>query len=98
VLALDIADVLQALVKSAQTVDSTVGRRGMEESDHRYRLLRTRRERPCRRAAQKCDEVTPSHADLPVQQSLPKSGVVRHSKIARSTTAMGQSRPFGPAC
>src|SRR5262249_14321213 len=66
VLALDIADVLQALAKSAQTVDRTVRRCRMEEPDHRRRrLLRTRGERPRGRASEECDEVTPSHANCP---------------------------------
>ena len=55
VLALDIAGLLQALAKSAQTVRGRVRRCGVEEPDHRHRrLLRARRERPApprRRAA-----------------------------------------------
>ena len=51
VLALDIAGLLQALAKCAQTVRVIAsGDRGVEEPDHRHRrLLRARRERPRRR-------------------------------------------------
>src|SRR5262249_16200736 len=44
-------------------------RQAAEISDYRHlRLLRPRRQRPrCRRAAQECDEVAPSHAKLPVE-------------------------------
>ena len=59
VLALDIAGLLQALAKSAQTVRACVRRCGVKEPDHRHRrLLRPRRERPRRRrAAEQRDEL-----------------------------------------
>jgi hypothetical protein len=48
VLAVDIADLLQPTVKSAQTVCQRVRRLAVEESDDRYPrlLLRARHERP----------------------------------------------------
>jgi hypothetical protein len=51
VLAFDQARVFQALAECTQAV--SFGRRGVEKSDHRHRrLLRMRRERPRRRAAE----------------------------------------------
>src|SRR5262245_54275880 len=54
VLALDIAAILEATVKSAKTVRVRVRRLAVEKPDHRHRrLLRARRERPRRRAAER---------------------------------------------
>src|SRR5262249_48037712 len=60
VLALDIAGVLEALAKRAQTVRHHVGRSAVEEPDHRHRrLLRARRKRPRNGSAgQKADEIS----------------------------------------
>ena len=65
VLALDIAGLLQALAKSAQTVRDHVRRLAVEEPDHRHRrLLRPRRQRPRRRrAAEQRDELAASSFD-----------------------------------
>ena len=60
-----------------------------EEPDHRHRrLLRARRERPRRRAAEQRDELAPSH----VEQTLPagigrrlQSGPFRHRKVTRKS-------------
>jgi hypothetical protein len=59
VLALDIASVLQALAKCAQTVRIRVWRHEIEKPDHRHpRLLRPRCERPRgHRATEQRDEV-----------------------------------------
>jgi hypothetical protein len=63
VLALDIADLLQALTKCAQTVRQFVRRSLIEEPDHRHRLLlRARRNRPRHRAAKKRNEIAPPQA------------------------------------
>src|SRR6516162_6495154 len=64
VLALDIAGILQALAKSAQTLGESVTRCGTEPSNHWHRrLLRARRERPRgRRAAEQRDERAPIHS------------------------------------
>jgi hypothetical protein len=43
-------------------------------------------------AAEECDEVAPSHAKLPVRDSLPKGSVVRHSKIDHRMVEMGHFR------
>jgi hypothetical protein len=64
VLALDIAGLLQALAKSAQTVRSRLSRSVFEVPDHRQGcLLRARRERPsdCRAAEQR-DELATFHS------------------------------------
>src|SRR5262245_37332198 len=62
VIALDIAGVLEALAKSAQTVLDSLRRSVIKEADHRHRrLLRARREwKGCRRAAEKGDELASS--------------------------------------
>jgi hypothetical protein len=62
VLAVDMPGVLEALAKSAQTVDDIRVRRSRaEEPDNRHRgLLRDRRAWPLHgRAAEQCDELAP---------------------------------------
>src|SRR5262249_22931021 len=79
VLTLDIAGILQALPKSAQTLGRPVRRCGVEEPNNRHRrLLRARRERPRRRAAEERDELAAHH-------SITSS--------ARASTVGGMSRP-----
>jgi hypothetical protein len=57
-LVLNIAAFLQALAKSAQSVRHGLRRWGVEITDHGHRrLLRARRERPRRRAAEQRDEL-----------------------------------------
>jgi hypothetical protein len=59
-LALDEACFLQALAEYTQTVRHRVRRSGVEKPHHRHRrLLRGRRDRPRRRAAEQRDEVAP---------------------------------------
>ena len=85
VLALDIAGLLQALAKCAQTVRDRVRRCGVEEPDHRHRrLLRARRERPrSRRAAEKRDELAPLHHSITSSaRSRNGSGMFRPSALA----------------
>jgi len=54
------AVVFEALAKSAQTVQHRVRGPAVEKPDHRHRgLLRARRKRPQRRAAEQRDEVAP---------------------------------------
>src|SRR5262249_27521116 len=63
VLALDIAAILEATVKSAKTVRVRVRRLAVEKPDHRHRrLLRARRDRPRRRAAEQRDERATLHS------------------------------------
>src|SRR5262249_30903589 len=62
VLALHIADVFEAQAECAQTVGHRVRRSGVEQPNHRHRrLLRARRERPRRRAAEQRDELAAPH-------------------------------------
>jgi len=59
--------------RNERRVDS--GRTAAEQSDHRKRtLLRARRERPSRRAAEQRDELAPSHAEHGA--SFPPAGVL----------------------
>src|SRR5262245_32018080 len=79
VLAFDVARLLQALMECAQTLRDIVGRSQIEKSDHRQRrLLRARRQRPRRRAAEDRDKLAAFH-------SITSS--------ARASTAAGISRP-----
>ena len=98
VLALDIAGVLQALAKSAQTVRERVRRCGVEEPDHRHRrLLRARRERP--RAPRR-------RASAMNSRRLNRSNCIRaaparvrqhHIGLRGSSQALAALRHFGPA-
>jgi hypothetical protein len=68
--ALDIAGLAQAPPEGGDRTGILGGRCTVEESDHRHsRLLRVRRQRPCRRAAESGDEFAPSkpkpHLPLP---------------------------------
>ncbi len=64
VLTLNVARLFEPLAKSEQTVRERVRRCRVEEPDHRHRrLLSVRRDWPRRRcAADRLDEITPSHA------------------------------------
>jgi hypothetical protein len=62
VLTLDIAGILEALAKYAQTIGVHVRRCGAEESDHRHRQLRLRNEGQRSRATEKRDELAPLHS------------------------------------
>src|SRR5215468_4272366 len=78
VLALDQAAVLEALTKCAEQMRVGGGRCAVEEADDRHRrLLRARRERPRRRAAEKHDELAPSHSINSSACSRKASGIVR---------------------
>src|SRR5215468_9464880 len=57
VAALDITAVAQPLAESRDSVCLRFRRAKTEVPDHRYRLLRPRRERPCRGAAEQSDEL-----------------------------------------
>src|SRR5262249_59053934 len=63
VLTLDISGLFQSSAEIAQTLRDNVGRSGVEKSDDRHRrLLRARRERPSRRAAEQRDELAALHS------------------------------------
>src|SRR5262245_1771167 len=108
VLALNIADILQALTKSAQTLGESVRRCVIEEPNYRHRrLLRARRERPCRsRAAKQRDDLAPVQ---PIEMHLrpqPTMGdsIPHRCRLVRGwlqcrilvwlMSALGQTRPI----
>src|SRR5215472_11430925 len=63
ILALDVAGFTKALPECGQIACTIRKRRAAEESDHRHcRLLRPRRERPRRRAAEQADELAALHS------------------------------------
>src|SRR4029077_3360742 len=63
ILALDVAGFTKALAEIACTIDRRRSCRAAEESYYRHRrLLRTRSQRPSHRAAEKRDELAPSHS------------------------------------
>src|SRR5262249_39698211 len=83
VLALDIAGILQALAKCAQTLGSPVRRRGVEEPNNRHRrLLRARRDRPCRRAGKQRYELAVLHSIASSASASSLSGMSRPSDFA----------------
>jgi hypothetical protein len=101
VLAFDIAGFGQRLPEADQQWPAVRERRTAEESDHRHRrLLRAHCERAggCRHA-QECDEIAPSHAKLPVEDTAGQSGLDRevgiesladlHDLLAGETVAGG---------
>ena len=63
VLALDITGFAEASAESGHLQLFSAGRTAAKEADHPHRLLlRTRRQRPRRRAAEKRDELAPFHS------------------------------------
>src|SRR5215475_5019958 len=63
ILALDVAGFTKALAECGQISCTIDRRRAAEEPNHRHsRLLRARRERPCRRAAEQRDERAAPHS------------------------------------
>src|SRR5262245_28091187 len=78
VLALHVADVLEAQAECAQTVRHRVRRSGVKEPNHRHRrLLRIRRERPRRRAPEQRDELAPLHSITSSAMASSEGGTVR---------------------
>jgi hypothetical protein len=62
VLALDVTGFAEAFTERNGIACGCIGRPTVDEAHHRHRrLLRTRRERPCRRASDQCDELAPLH-------------------------------------
>ena len=101
VLALDIAGVLEALAKSAQTVRERVRRSGVEKPDHRHRrLLRARRERPRRRrAAEQRAQAPTSSSNLKCHDCCDDAFSPGRSAVARSTArALAQVRSAHRLC
>src|SRR5262249_36143171 len=83
ILALDITGLLQALAKAPQAPRRPVRRLGIEMADHRHRrLLRARRERPRRRAAEQRDELAALHSITSSARSRTASGILSPSALA----------------
>src|SRR5262252_4464014 len=96
ILALDVAGFTNALPECGQKA-CTIGRRprAAEESYHRHRwLLRARRERPGRCAAEQCDELPPSHSITSSASASSLSGIWRPSAFA-VLRLMASSNLFG---
>src|SRR5262249_29905762 len=71
------------MMKRGHEVRGVAGGLGVEEPDHRQRgLLRTRRERPRRRPAEKRDEIAPLHSINSSARPLNGSGTVMASALA----------------
>src|SRR5262249_27862529 len=84
-LAFDVAGLLQTLTKSAQSIGEPIRRCGMEKSNHWHRwLLRASRKRPRRsRAAEQCDEVTPTDHSITFSAIASRlSGISRRRAFA----------------
>src|SRR5262249_4768917 len=84
VLALDIAELAEALSQCRRKMRARMGRATIEEPDHRHRrLLRARRERPCsRRATEQGDERAPFHSITSSARARSCGGTVRPSIVA----------------
>src|SRR5262245_38229866 len=83
ILALDIAGLLQTRMKHARHGCEAVGQSAVEEPDHRHRrLLRARRERPRRRAAEQRDERAALHSITSSARASRLSGKVSPSALA----------------
>src|SRR5262245_51792914 len=85
VLADDVVGFFQALDKAVPGMCEGVRGGAVEKTDHRHRLLRERRNRPRRRAAEQCDELPPSDA-----------GHGRSSLWDYRTLSLPLERPVGP--
>src|SRR5262245_43619230 len=66
VLTIHVTGLVQATAESRHLWSERLRRLPVQESDHRHcRLLRARRERPCRRTAEQRDERAPLHCLMP---------------------------------
>src|SRR5262249_5955577 len=83
VLALDESGLVQALPECTDKLSRAGRPRAAEEPDHRHRrLLRARRDRPRRRAADERDELPPSHSITSSARARRVSGTARPSALA----------------
>src|SRR6516165_6523349 len=83
VLTLDKACVFQALTERGQELRGVAGRPGTHEPDHRHRrLLRARRERPRRRAAEQRDELAALHSITSSAMASSPAGTLSPSALA----------------
>src|SRR5262249_5166731 len=89
ILAFDVASFVEAFAERGHNVRGLAGRSGAEEPDDRHRsLLRTCRKRPCRRAAEKADELSPPQVE---HQAAPCPGFHRWS-VYRTLTPLRRAR------
>src|SRR5262249_9208386 len=89
VLALDVTGFVEALAERGGK--GRIRRSGIDECDYRHlRLLRPRRERPCRRATEQRDEIAPFHCRCLRASDRNEST----HQLRQETTAL---RDFGPA-
>src|SRR5262249_18322287 len=73
----------EPIMKGRQHVRCTSGRSALEEPNHWHReLLRARRERPRRRAAEQCDERPPFHSITSSARASSVAGTIRPSALA----------------
>jgi hypothetical protein len=80
----------QACAKSAQRLHEPIKRLAVKESDHRHRrLLRPRHQWPRRRAAEKGDELSPSHACSPLVRGLHPTTPVQENAALCITANFG---------
>src|SRR5262249_30515815 len=84
VLALDVAGIFEALAKSAQPVRKRVRQWRSQKPDRRHRrLLRARRERPRRRAAEQREKLAPpDHSITSSARASKVSGMFKPSALA----------------
>ena len=83
VLAFDITGFVEALAERTSNAPRVLGRAAVDEPDHRHRrLLRPRRQRPRRRAAEQRDELAPPHSITSSARPRSDSGKLRPSALA----------------
>src|SRR5262249_53099417 len=84
VLTLDVAGLFQALAERRRVVCERLRRATMQKPNHRQRrLLRARRDRPCRRTAEKRDELAPAaHSITSSARASNVGGISRPSALA----------------
>src|SRR6266446_3117176 len=90
VLPLDVAEFAQALAQFCpQRLSVCIVLKKYANTTHPVRLLRLRPERPCRRAAEQCDEVAPFHSITSSARTKIVSGMVipRAFAVLRFTTS-----------
>src|SRR5262249_54578488 len=83
VAAVGITGFTQAATERGGEIGPVILTERVQEPDHRQRrLLRTCRERPCRRAAEQRDELAPSHSITSSASASSLSGIWRPSALA----------------
>src|SRR5215468_10684225 len=82
ILTIDVTGLPHAAIECSELLAPGSGRAAVEESDNRHRLLRTRRERPCSRAAEQSDERAPLHSITSSASASSVGGMSRPSAFA----------------